>query len=133
MNKSIIYKATENKEIQADLRKLESLQKESCEDAISRKELLKAIDTWDKFGCDADTKLVQYQNHYIPYIHYDDVVNCIKGMPSVNPQEQKTGHWIRVTDKTDHWVWECDNCGWQQRFNTTYCPDCGCCMVESEG
>ena len=60
---------------------------EPCEDAISREELLKAIDTWDKFGYDAKGKLVQYQDHYIPYIHYDDVVKCIKGMPSVKPQE----------------------------------------------
>lgn len=61
-----------------------------CEDCISRAELLKAIDTWDKFGCDANTKLVPYQDHYVPYIHYDDVVKCIKGMPSVTPKaEQK--------------------------------------------
>ena len=59
---------------------------ESCEDAISRAELLKAIDTWDKFGCDANTKLVPYQDYYVPYIHYYDVVNCIKGMPSVTPK-----------------------------------------------
>lgn len=40
-------------------------------------------------------------------------------------QQSETGHWIRVTDKTGHFVWECDRCGWQQRFNTNYCPDCG--------
>lgn len=61
-------------------------EQEPCEDAVSREELLKAIDTWDKFGCDADTKLVPYKDHYIPYIHYDDVVKCIKGMPSVQPK-----------------------------------------------
>ena len=65
-------------------------------DLISRDELLKAIDTWDKFGCDADTKLVPYQDHYIPYIHYDDVIKCIKGMPPVNPQEPK---WIPVSER----------------------------------
>ena len=97
------------------------LEQEPCEDAISRDEFLKTIDTWDKFGCDADTKLVPYQDHYIPYIHYDDVVKCIKGMPSVTPhyadaemqkmqemeqaeiqkayelgkmEQPKTGHWI---------------------------------------
>lgn len=77
-----------------------------CEDAISRDELLKAIDTWDKFGCDANTKLVPYQDHYIPYIHYDDVIKCIKGMPSVKPQP-KSGHWIPVSErlpKADEYV-----------------------------
>lgn len=81
--------------------------KEPCKDAISRAELLKAINTWDKFGCDADTKLVLYKDHYIPYIHYDDVVKCIKGMPSVNPQEPKTDvlDKIRVEiDKQAKWL-----------------------------
>lgn len=54
-------------------------------DCIDREELLKAVNTWDKFGRDADTKLVPYQDHYIPYIHYDDVIKCIKSMPSVTP------------------------------------------------
>lgn len=48
----------------------------------------------------------------------------IRNMPPVTPQT-KTGNWIRVTDKTGHLVWECDKCGWQQRFNTNFCPDCG--------
>ena len=41
--------------------------------------------------------------------------------------EQKTGHWNRVTDKAGYLVWEC-NCGWQQRFATNFCPDCGAKM-----
>lgn len=47
-------------------------------------------------------------------------------------QEPKTGHWIRITDKTGHLVWECDKCGWQQRFANNYCSDCGAKMAESE-
>lgn len=45
-------------------------------------------------------------------------------------QEPRTGHWIRVTDIAGHLVWECDKCGWQQRFNTNFCPDCGAKMIE---
>lgn len=49
-------------------------------------------------------------------------------------QEPKTGHWIRITDKTGHLVWECDKCEWQQRYNTNFCPDCGAKMeVEENG
>ena len=48
-------------------------------------------------------------------------------------QEPKTGHWTRAIDKTGHLVWECDKCGWQQRFHTNYCPDCGIKMVEPQG
>ena len=80
------------------------LEQEPCWDAISRQELLKAISTWDKFGCDADTKLVPYNNNYVAYIHYDDVINCIKGMPSVTTQPQPNikalGEDIRICQKS---------------------------------
>lgn len=46
--------------------------------------------------------------------------------------ERQTGKWIRVTDKTGHLVWECDKCGWQQRYNTNFCPDCGANMESEE-
>lgn len=66
-------------------------------DAVSRTELLKAIDTWDKFGVDDTNSLFRLDNlslpHYVPYMHYDDVIKCIKGMPSVKPQEPK---WDRL-------------------------------------
>ena len=63
--------------------------------------------------------------------NYNSVCNAINDIPSIQP-EQKTGHWIRVVDKTGHLVWECDKCGWQQRFNTNFCPDCGKKMVEPQ-
>ena len=53
----------------------------------------------------------------------------IKKLPSVTRQ---TGEWIRVTDNAGHLVWECDKCGWQQRYNTNFCPDCGAKMVEPQ-
>jgi len=60
---------------------------EPCEDAISREELLKAINTWDKFGYTETGCFVREpKGDYVPYIHYDDVVKAIKGMPSVQPK-----------------------------------------------
>lgn len=56
------------------------------------------------------------------------VIDFLNSLPSVTPKE-KTGHWIRTTDKSGHLVWECDKCGWQQRFNTNFCSDCGKRMV----
>ena len=111
---------------------IEALKQEPCEDAISRDELLKAIDTWDKFGCDADTKLVPYQDHYIPYIHYDDVVKCIKGMPSVNPQPE-TGRWIAVENEEMETVgYYCSECDlpMETEQRTNFCPNCGRRMLE---
>jgi len=114
---------------------IKALDQEACEDAISRDELLKAIDTWDKFGCDADTKLVPYQDHYIPYIHYDDVVKYIKGMPSVTPKP-KSGHWQKISaDKySEHaaYYFRCSECGKDIIGEHNYCANCGCRMMEKE-
>jgi hypothetical protein len=79
---------------------------------------------------------VPYQDHYIPYIHYDDVVKCIKGMPPVTPQP-KTGHWntyvVRQSGIDEEWL-ECSECKWSNALliPRNYCPNCGCRMVESE-
>ena len=138
---------------------------EPCEDAISRDELLKAMDTWDKFGVDDTNSLFRLDNlslpYYVPYIHYDDVIKCIKGMPPVNPQEPKyCDRNICVSNeyngigcdecevtksqepKTGHWMH--DGSHWKNRFirsecgyklfdeQTNYCPNCGCAMVEPQ-
>lgn len=104
-----------------------------CDDAISREELLKAIDTWDKFGVDDTNSLFRLDNlslpHYVPYIHYDDVIKCIKGMPSVT---QKSGKWRRVSIEKyiQHAMayYECSECGGQTIGEPKYCPNCGCSM-----
>ena len=59
---------------------------------------------------------------------YCNRVRQLEKRVKVLEQEPKTGHWIRTTDKAGHFVWECDKCGWQQRFNTNFCPDCGAKM-----
>jgi hypothetical protein len=116
----------------------------SKEDAISRNELLKAIDTWDKFGVDDTNSLFRLDNlslpHYVPYIHYDDVIKCIKGMP---PVTQKSGKWIKhpeiETSAPEYLMfYECSECGDKQCFcksdihKKRFCNNCGAKM-ESEG
>lgn len=121
--------------VEATKMAIEALKQELSGDLISRDELLKTIDTWDKFGCDADTKLVPYQDHYIPYIHYDDVIKCIKGMPLANPQEPKTGHWIKETipiplSDTGKECVRCSECNLHYDVGSVYCPNCGAKMRE---
>ena len=55
-------------------------------DLISRSELLKAMNTWDKFGCDKYGRLVMLDStngkEYVPYVHYEGMVNCVKNIPT---------------------------------------------------
>lgn len=93
----------------------EVLEQETCEDCVSREFMYKL-----------GAKCIAVRNENDVLV----AIASIESLPSAIPK-QKTGHWIRVTDKTGHLVWECDKCGWQQRFNTNFCPDCGVKM-ESE-
>ena len=63
---------------------LQSTCNQLATDTISRQAALNAMETWDKFGCDPDGKLVRYDDdkHYIPYVHYEDMVHVIKHLPS---------------------------------------------------
>lgn len=67
---------------------------------------------------DAEVKYT-YETNGTNYVMREDI-EFIRAEES----EPKTRKWKRTTDKTGHLVWECD-CGWQQRFNTNFCPDCG--------
>ena len=92
---------------------------EPCDDAISRKSVINTLVNMDN-ALDENRTVEEYKAL---------LKECYEVLPSVRPQEPKTGLWIRVTDKTGHLVWECDKCSWQQRFNANFCPDCGARMV----
>ena len=55
-------------------------------DLISRSELINAMNTCDKFGCNEHGRLVRLDStnneEYVPYVHYEDMVNCVKNMPT---------------------------------------------------
>ena len=78
-------------------------------DLISRSELLNAMNTWDKFGCDCHSGLVRIDNtnneEYVPFVHYEDMVNCVKNMPTaydvdkVVEELEKRKHEICLSDE----------------------------------
>lgn len=58
----------------------------------------------------------------------------VNKMPSVNPKEPKTGHWIKISPAD---IFECSECGQNVMTDDIcayrYCHGCGAKMVESEG
>ena len=74
-----------------------------------------------------------------------DVINMIKELPTVTPQEPKTGHWIESdallvigNTETDNFLSipakECSVCHKPhiRAYAMNYCPNCGAKMAESE-
>ena len=65
---------------------------DSAVDCIDRAELLKDIDTCDKFGYTAKyglERLDKDDKDFVAYVKYNDVVNCINNMPLVELHEPR--------------------------------------------
>lgn len=94
------------------------IEQEHCEDAISRQAVLERIKREEE---------ILYTPTGMNYL-----IRVIKGIPPVTPQP-KTGHWISHYDQDAKEGWyECDCCHTERAFNTKFCPDCGCRMVEPQ-
>ena len=99
-------------------------------DCISREQALVAIRNLypSMPRVDFNGSLRKWVDKYKPYIECDD---AIKQLPSVTPQEPKTGHWNEIPKYKDI-AWQCSEC---ERFTTmkhNYCPKCGAKMVEPQ-
>ena len=89
------------------------------DDLISRKAVLEQTYNWSK------DEFLRVTN---PFDHLRKRINSL--LP-VNPQEQKTGHWIRrIVDSGYNANWKCSECGYKEMtdFPTRYCPSCGAKM-----
>ena len=102
---------------------------EECEDAISRKELAEALDTWPKYGVDERGRIVNWHEGLVPYVKWLDVFMVLSNSPSVMPK-RPTGHWIEERDCEGKKRWlTCSVCGYKTDDyyfnNPNYCPNCG--------
>jgi len=71
-----------------------------------------------------------YRAWFLNDERFMEAVNKIKAIPSAEP---KTGHWISHYDEDAKEGWyECDRCHTERAFNTDFCPDCGCRMIEPQ-
>ena len=84
-------------------------------DCISRQAVFEQINCWIGSG---EYKYAMSERF---------IIDRIKTLPPVNPQEPKTGHWI--SDKNGQY---CDKCGNGIKTPYNFCPFCGADMRESE-
>ena len=112
----------------ACLMAIEALEREPCEDAISRSETIKYLNTnmawYDEDGeiADSDEKLKA-------------ITDLINGVPSVTPQ-QKMGRWKDIVAGNIA-AQACDQCNTFYPLAYTggghkYCPNCGAKMQEEK-
>ena len=97
-----------------------SIKQESCEDCVSRKAIIKALNEMDRYI--ADGLILCESGNKFPLNEVfivDDVYEKIENLPSVTPQ-QKTGKWIKayteekyisLRDKITVSTYMCSECG----------------------
>ena len=111
--------------------RMDALDQEPCEDAISREAVCDYIAEFinNEYSSQAECEMV------------DAMIEGIQHLPPVKSQP-KTGHWVDI-DEEPHEVWECDHCGfvidgsgcidpYDYRDTYKFCPNCGAMMVESQ-
>lgn len=72
-------------QVEAFTMAIKALEQEPCEDAISRQAVLKTLDDMNNV-LDVDRTVANYK---------ELLKECYEVLPPVNPQEPKTGHWIK--------------------------------------
>ena len=92
-------------------------------DCISRDEAIQTIQKYG-VGCfDAD--------EFSPEECERFVISKLNELPTVTPQEPKTGNWNEIPKYKDI-AWMCSECGRFTTMKHNYCPNCGAKMVEPQ-
>ena len=99
---------------------------------LSENGILEAMDTWPKYGCMPDGRFIRLtkenEKDYVPYVHYEDMVKVVKGIPSLDVAPVVHAHWIEKT-----FTFACSACYGDSVDNYAFCPRCGAKMDEKEG
>lgn len=113
-----LFRSTEEDVKYATKLAIQELSQESCEDTINRQAVLKTLDDMDNV-LDEDRTIENYK---------ELLKECYEVLPPVKLQ-QKIGHWIKENS-----VLRCSICdvGVARYDKYTYCPNCGCRMVNSQ-
>ena len=112
--------------------------KDVMDRCLSENGILEAMDTWPKYGCMPDGRFIRLtkenEKDYVPYVHYDDMVKVVRGIPSLDVAPVIHAHWYKK--HKDSPFCYCSNCDgssaniveWAQK----YCYHCGAIMDEEE-
>ena len=99
---------------------IKALEQEPCDDAISRQAVDTLVDELARTI--SDERCCVSRGRSTATIMQD-----ILDLPSVRPQEPKTGHWIKMPIG-----FKCSNCNELEDRTTKYCPNCGDKKVEPQ-
>ena len=95
---------------------IKDLEQEPCEDAISRQSVIEQTYNWSK------DEFLRVTNPF------DYLRKRIASLPSVNPQEPKTGYWIDA----DSYNAICSCCNRLNHLYGTYCKHCGAKIIDPQ-
>lgn len=100
---------------------------------IDTDELLKSMDTWDKFGYTARyglERLDKDDKDFVPYVKYDDMVNAVKNAPTIDAVPVIHADWEKGYTMPDGVYYKCSNCNEliKVRYPMLYCCNCGALM-----
>ena len=109
---------------------IKALDQQPCEDAISRQAVETLVDELARAICDERCCVSRGRSTAT-------IMQDILDLPSVNPQEQKTGHWNCGDDMFEYAI--CSSCkhetgeAWEYaKRNFKYCPNCGAKMENNK-
>ena len=103
-----------------------ALEQEPCGDAISRQAVLEGLANIAKAKAKSDAQKSMMGR----------AMFFVEQLPYVNPQEPKTGHWIKIRDCYGNHHFTCSECGndiatqYADNWEDKYCPNCGAKMED---
>ena len=100
---------------------IKALKQEPSGDLISRQAVIELL-----FNAYTKTELTSIG--YASKEYAELCVNELMELPSIHPQEPKTGHWI----EREHGGVKCSKCLIVFARPSIFCPNCGCRMVEPQ-
>lgn len=99
---------------------------EPCEDAVSREQLIKALNK----ACEG----MHEKKNYFRERAYHEVAFIVEKLPSVQPVPDKYGRWVTKQRRTHYPECKpyeadyCSICGKRGSIEYSYCPNCGAKM-----